>query len=356
VRKSEEFQSEKNNVIHEDTYKNLITHSLDAIAVSNDKGILFANELFLELVEATKNEVIGKNIIFFVHPDYVTLTNNRIQLVRQGDIAEFIEMKIKTLKGKEKEVYVKAIPTTFKNKPARHIIFRDNSYKKKALEMILNSEKLTITGQLAAGIAHEVRNPLTSIRGFIQLLEKSIQNKNDYFDIIYSEVDRIDAILSELLTLSKPHGVHFSTCNVRELLKQVVVLLNIQATLNNISINTYFNAKNLFISCEGNQIKQVFINFIKNSIEAMPNGGDITIEVTKLDNKVKLSFIDQGNGIPDDYLTRVGEPFFTTKENGTGLGLMICKQIIENHKGTFTIKSSKNGTTIDVILPLDHAH
>ena len=260
-------------------------------------------------------------------------------------------MKFITLKGQEKEVYVKAMPSTFNNTRARHIVLRDITGKKKTLEMLLNSEKLSVAGQLAAGLAHEVRNPLTSIRGFIQLLERSIENKNDYFNILYQEVDRIDVILSELLTLSKPQGSQFTKHSVLLLLEQVVVLLNIQANLTNIEIKTHVKTDRTMIYCERNQIKQVFINFIKNSIEAMPDGGEINIVVTNKDNKVKLSFFDQGSGIPDECIERVGQPFFTTKENGTGLGLMICKQIIETHKGSFSISSTDKGTSIEVELP-----
>ncbi|RBP85894.1 histidine kinase/DNA gyrase B/HSP90-like ATPase, partial [Cytobacillus firmus] len=126
-----------------------------------------------------------------------------------------------------------------------------------------------------------------------------------------------------------------------------------QALMNNIEIITLYETNIFSIFCDENQLKQVFINFLKNSIEAMPKGGKISVELQSLGfDKLKLLFIDEGRGIPDHILNRIYEPFFTTKETGTGLGLMISKQIIENHNGTLHIRSDKKGTIVEVILPI----
>ena len=205
---------------------------------------------------------------------------------------------------------------------------------------------------MAAGIAHEVRNPLTAIKGFIQLIKEQ-SDKSTYLDIIQSEIDRIEFILSELLLLAKPHDLEFEEEDLKTLIENVQTLINTQAILNNIRIEIINDCPNLTIKCNKNQLKQVFINFLKNSIESIENGGLITIEIKQHNiNQIQILFKDTGTGIPQHLLKRIGEPFFTTKENGTGLGIMISKQIIENHKGSVHINSDEKGTIIEVILPL----
>jgi two-component system, sporulation sensor kinase A len=184
-------------------------------------------------------------------------------------------------------------------------------------------------------------------------MEPKLTDGKAYFDIITSEMDRIEIILSELLTLAKPQDMKFVKGDIGQILESVKTLIDTQALMNNIEIISLYETNIFSIFCDVNQLKQVFINFLKNSIEAMPDGGKITIELRSHGfDKLKLLFIDEGSGIPDHLLNRIYEPFFTTKEKGTGLGLMISKQIIENHNGTLHLLSDKKGTTVEVILPL----
>ncbi|MEK5522168.1 ATP-binding protein [Heyndrickxia sp. FSL W8-0423] len=168
-------------------------------------------------------------------------------------------------------------------------------------------------------------------------------------------MDRIELILSELLILAKPQDLKFERENLSSLIEEVKTLIDTQAIMNNVQIYILNEYQDLVVKCDRNQLKQVFINFLKNAIEAMPEGGIVTIEIKKLGtNKLKIFFKDTGIGIPQSILKRIGEPFFTTKENGTGLGIMISKQIIENHNGTVHFWSDKKGTMIEVILPIDN--
>jgi signal transduction histidine kinase len=211
---------------------------------------------------------------------------------------------------------------------------------------------LALLGQMAAGIAHEIRNPLTSIKGFVQLF-KTEQHRVEYYDIVLSELDRINDIVGEFLVLAKPTAAVFAEKDVKELIKDVVTLINTQSILNNVQIFVEFECDLPRISCEENQLKQVFLNLLKNAIEAMPSGGNIDVKVkVKEEGKISIQIIDQGIGIPKERIPTLGEPFYTTKEKGTGLGLMTCYKIIENHHGELTIDSELNkGTTIEIILP-----
>ena len=233
------------------------------------------------------------------------------------------------------------------------VVARDISKRKKAEELLRKTEKLSVVGQLAAGVAHEIRNPLTSIKGFVQLLQKTV-DKPIYTDIILSEIGRLEEIVKGFLSLSKPLPPHKEEIDVKILLQQVVHLFESQAILNNVEIvqESCFGLPPIY--CDGNHIKQVFFNILHNAVEAMPNGGMIKIQ-TLLHNSdsIKFRFIDQGHGISEERIKKIGEPFFSTKEKGTGLGLMVSQKIVQEHGGTINIESAVNrGTTVEVILPM----
>ena len=338
----------------EETYRDLVEYSPDAVIIAKDAEILFINETGVKLLGASnKEDFLDRTMADIIHPDYHEISKERQQIETSGNATEFMEYKLLRLDGSPFLAEVKGIPTIYQNNRARHIIIRDITERKKTHELLLNSEKLNVAGQLAAGIAHEVRNPLTAIKGFLQLMESEEDRNKSYFEIIQSEMDRIELILSELLVLAKPHELKFETVDLIPLLENVKTLIDTQAIMSGIQIETNYNYQNFTIKCDRNQLKQVFINILKNAVEAMPEGGVITIEVKQYGlNRVKIYFKDTGNGMSQEILKRVGEPFFTTKEDGTGLGVMISKQIIENHGGTIHIWSDKQGTIIELILPV----
>ncbi|MGG4494395.1 PAS domain-containing sensor histidine kinase [Brevibacillus reuszeri] len=235
------------------------------------------------------------------------------------------------------------------------ILSRDVTELMLAKELLRQSDKLSALGQLAAGIAHEIRNPLTSLRGFVQLLQSSLDNNQKrYCEIMLSELDRINFIVSELLVLAKPQGVKFQQKDLAKIVEDVLSFLDSQANLNNIQIHTSIHSQLPLISCEENQLKQVFLNICKNAIEAMPEGGEIYVQVAQdSESEVSVRIRDTGCGIESAHIPRVGEPFYTTKENGTGLGLMISSRILEDHGGSIHIESQRQqGTTVSVLLPI----
>jgi PAS domain S-box-containing protein len=233
------------------------------------------------------------------------------------------------------------------------MVMRDVTERVHTEELLRKSDKLAVVGQLAAGVAHELRNPLTAMKGFLQLMQDKVESGREYINIMLSEMKRIELIIGEFLILAKPHVVKFESKSPQELLQSVIALLDTQAILNNVQIVTNIGPGVPNILCEENQIKQVFINVLKNAIEAMPSGGQITIEMAyEPSNGVVIRFRDQGVGIPEESIPHLGEPFYTTKESGTGLGLMISYQIVQAHNGHMQIHSQVNqGTTVEVCLP-----
>lgn len=234
-------------------------------------------------------------------------------------------------------------------------VIKDITEKIEIQEQLRKSDTLNVIGELAAGIAHEIRNPMTALKGFIQLLEGSIKSEHEmYYQVITSELQRIDSIINEFLILAKPQAKRFQEKDIKQIMKETVDLLNAQAVLHNVQFITSFENNLPLIFCEPNQLKKVFINIIKNAIEVMPDGGNILIKINQTENnQIRISIWDEGMGIPEEKIKKLGEPFYTTKERGTGLGLMVSYRIIEEHQGTVQIESEiGKGTTFTIILPL----
>ncbi|WP_342437880.1 ATP-binding protein [Paenibacillus sp. FSL L8-0436] len=231
-------------------------------------------------------------------------------------------------------------------------VSRDMTERNRIEELLRRSEKLTTVGQLAAGVAHEIRNPLTTLRGFLQLQQEKQVLVPLHIDLMLSELERINLIVSEFLILAKPQAVHFQQKDVRHILNDVISLLSSQAHLFGIEFESRFAELPATVHCEENQLKQVFINIVKNAIEAMPDGGTITLEQYMDEDSVVIVISDEGGGIPDYMLPKLGEPFYTNKESGTGLGLMVSQRIIQAHKGSLEIRSEYGcGTEVIIKLP-----
>ncbi|MDQ0340496.1 two-component system sporulation sensor kinase A [Caldalkalibacillus uzonensis] len=296
-----------------------------------------------------------EKFIRFVHPEDRALVQ---QLVNESLLHRKPYNAVFRIQHPDKqEIFIHAIGEVYfdeQGEPVRMIgTSQDLTERVKAEELMRKSEKLSLAGQLAAGIAHEIRNPLTCIKGFLKLMQAGHQFKQEYIDVMHDELSRIETIVQELLLLAKPHHFKFELHEVQGLIKQVVTLLETEAIMKNVQIMTQFTETNLHIYCDHNQIKQVFINLIKNGIDAMPQGGKLLIKIEQEEDKVAIRFTDHGCGIPNEILNKLGQPFFTTKEKGTGLGLAVSYSIIENHKGTVNVSSTINeGTTFSVYLPL----
>ncbi|RLQ93429.1 ATP-binding protein [Falsibacillus albus] len=256
--------------------------------------------------------------------------------------------------GEEKTFDVIKVPLFHRSgkRKALVTIGRDISQQKSAEAMLLKKEKLSVVGEIAAGIAHEIRNPLTSLRGFIQLMYETKSVTKDYLEIMSSEIDRINQIVSELLVLAKPQSKSNALFNFHDALDYVLNVMRHEAMLKGIELKLE-SSQDAQIFGDKNQIIQVLINIVKNGIDAMDNGGTIAIQEEIVGNELKVVIIDEGIGIPEDRLNRLGEPFFTLKEKGMGLGLTISNKIIHDHKGTLDINSCLGeGTTVQLSLPV----
>ena len=234
------------------------------------------------------------------------------------------------------------------------IIVRDITERTITTELLQKSDTLNAVGQLAAGVAHEVRNPLTVIKGFIQLLQQEVGKDKEYLSLMLSEISSIEKVIQEFLSIAKPNAAVFEPKSLCTILENVVDLISTQAIMKNIRIALNMDVENLLIECCEIQLKQVFYSILQNSIEAIQNGQEIIINVKKHNStEVKICILDKGVGIPSERIKRLGEPFYSTKEKGTGVGLMMSYRIIESHGGKISIKSQVGkGTTVTLFFPI----
>ncbi|MEB1808924.1 MAG: hypothetical protein LPK26_16820 [Bacillaceae bacterium] len=233
------------------------------------------------------------------------------------------------------------------------IQLHDITEYKKTEAYIQNSEKLSLVGQLAAGVAHEIKNPLTTLKGFIQLMQQNLYNEA-YTPVMLKEIERINEIANEFLVLSRPTVLSKEQYDIRKLFVEMDVLLSSLAITKNIEFRQNFK-ETPRIYCDGNQLKQVIINLFKNSVEALDQNGQIDLTLQPYDSQnILIRIEDNGPGFPEQIIHKLGQPFVTTKESGNGLGFMVCKRIIETiHMGQLNIYNKENGgAVVDMILPV----
>lgn len=234
------------------------------------------------------------------------------------------------------------------------VVLSDITEQIKVQEYMHQSEKLSLVGQLAAGAAHEIRNPLTVIYGFMQLLQSNLseEERNKYHvPLILQEIERVNKIVTELLLLSKPSRPNYREVRLEEVLASILPLMKGEAALHDIEIIENYD-ENILFHADVEQLKQILLNLMKNGLEAMPHGGSLTIRSNQDESRIQIIIEDTGFGILPEHINRIFDPFFSLKEDGTGLGLPISMRMVKNHGGDMIIDSKPGiGTTITISLP-----
>ncbi|CAH2714291.1 Adaptive-response sensory-kinase SasA [Neobacillus rhizosphaerae] len=327
------------------------------VAFTDERGIITSvNDKFCEISKYSREEILGRdhNILNSGHHSKVYF-KDLWKTIGTGHVWKG-EIRNRAKDGTYYWVDTTIVPfLDEQGKPYQYLAIRNDITERKQTEEVLHrQDKLAAVGQLAAGVAHEIRNPLTSMKGyaeFLQLDEKD-PDRMEFLNIILDEIERVNTIVEDFMVLAKPKVVELEEKNVVPVIKNVVSLLEFEARKKNVSLSFDCNEEIIQIECDENRLKQVFLNFIKNGIEAMPNGGDLHVKTIIQDNNVQISIQDSGVGIPKEKLQKLGEPFYTTKKNGNGLGLMVSFKIIESHNGKVFVESEPNkGTTFNIFLP-----
>ena len=296
-------------------------------------------------------EVIGRPIQCLYPTSHTEVFDHYNQRAWQGEAVEF------QFETHDESIYLASLIPIIRDGQIQEVLGTvvDITTLIKTEELLRKSEKLSVVGELAAGFAHEIRNPLTTIKGFLQLIKKDTDTKhNEYMSIMLNEIDRLEMITNEFMVVAKPQVANYQMEDLHSFTENVIQFLQPQALLKNVEMELHVEDTLPLIYCDRNQLRQVFINIYKNAMEAMPDGGTITTKLWINDEYISISIEDQGTGIPENLIPRLGEPFYTLKEKGTGLGLMVSRKIIESHDGTLIIKSKMNiGTTMIINLPIN---
>ncbi|MFJ7735871.1 nitrogen regulation protein NR(II) [Lysinibacillus sp. NPDC097287] len=334
-------------------------HANDSIAVlSLDNRIIDINPAFEEVYGWKRSECIGK-VIPVVPPENSIDAENRYHDLLEGKSVKMLETKDMRKDGTVFDAAISLSPIYDLDGKmiATSVISRDITHEKENKQLILQSEKLKLAGEIAAGVAHEIRNPLTVISGFVQMMNSDKESPyHSYTEIIQSEIERINLIISEFLVLSKPQANQLKAVSIAETINNVSNFFHLEFLNRGITFSLSVNSVQNMVLANENQLKQVFINIIKNAIEAIDMHdveGKICFSINNvMPNTIHIAISDNGIGMSENLLERIFEPFYTTKATGTGLGMLITNKIIQDHGGTIEIESKlENGTTINIKLP-----
>jgi signal transduction histidine kinase len=224
-------------------------------------------------------------------------------------------------------------------------------YMSEQTEKMTRLDRLNIIGEIAAGIAHEVRNPMTTVRGLLQFMgnKQEFTNHKDKFELMIEEIDRANSIITEFLSLAKNGAMEFSEHNLNTIIREIYPLLHADTLRNNCELAVALDdIPNVLV--DQNSIRQLVLNMVRNGLDAMSgNSGVISISTGMAGSKVFLAIKDSGIGIAPEIRDKLGTPFFTTKETGTGLGLAICYRIVQRHSATLTVESELGTGTVFTI-------
>lgn len=329
------------------------------ITIDISGNITSINNTACQILGCGKEEILGKSI-------YDESVSGKLyplgNLLKDGLEKEAVYIKhiLKVKSSGNKEIPV-MVNTSIQKDSGGKILgvigaFRSLEEIKNFEESMVRARNLASIGELSAGMAHEIRNPLTSIKGYAQFVKLELGEENplnEDINIIISEVDRLNGILDRFLTFARPTQPKLEKCNVNSIVKDAIKLLSIDKVQKNISVRTELESLPDSI-LDPEQIEQAVLNIAINAVQSMKNGGILTFSTHYNPNEkvVEINIADTGPGIPSESLEDIFEPFFTTKPKGTGLGLAITSTIIENHKGYIEVKSiPEQGTTFTIKLP-----
>lgn len=303
------------------------------------------------LIGLERFQLIGIPMYVFVVQSDLRLFLNHLRRCRRTNDKVFTELSLASKSGTPVQVQLLSVPhhSAGEHNILYKTVITDITERKQYERELARLDRLNLIGEMAAGIGHEVRNPLTTVRGFLQLYkdkEAFTQYKHS-FDLMIDELDRANSIITEFLSLAKTKTLVMETQNINTILGKMFDLIQADAIVSEKYINMELgNIPDLPLN--EREIRQLLLNFIRNGLEAMSSGGNLTIRTFTDGNEVVLSVQDQGHEIESNVLDKIGTPFFTTKDNGTGLGLAVCYSIAARHNAVINIETGLMGTTFSV--------
>jgi len=353
----------------EEKYRNLVEDIEDVIFRLDKLGrYLFLNSALKNVTGYTPGEFYEKPLLAMemIHREDVELVRETTKKVLVGELKASKDLEYRIFCKDGKELWVSQNTYPIKNKKSDIVgiegIIRDITASKKVEEQIRRSERLASIGELAASIAHEIRNPLGAISNSVSVLRRDLALKGDdqrLFEMVVEETDHLNDIITNFLTFAHPADYSFVKSNIIEIVDETVFLLEQDARFQkNVKIIKVYEDDIPESYLDRIWIRKIFWNLLLNSIDAMPQGGEIYIHIKKPKlpdpREIEIVISDTGEGIPPDIIKKIFEPFFTTKKSkGTGLGLSIVHRIVDNHGGKIDVKSKPGkGTVFTIRLPV----
>jgi two-component system sporulation sensor kinase C len=289
-----------------------------------------------------------------IHPDDLLLFK---QYTNNPSLPNHLPLKYRLIHKDKSTVYIeqKYHPTYDEagNLMIREGVLRDVTARDNLEQVAARADRMNLVGEMAANVAHEIRNPLTTVRGYLQMMvnKDEFSNYKNRFGLMMEELDRTNTIISEYLLLAKDKRAELKNCSLNTIIDKLFPLIQADAAASNVLVKLDLKEISTLYLDE-NEIRQLLLNLVRNGVEAMPVGGKLTICTGLEQDKIVLSVKDQGTGLPAHVLENLGTPFLTTKGTGTGLGLPICYRIANRHNADITVKTDNQGTTFFVSFNL----
>jgi two-component system, NtrC family, nitrogen regulation sensor histidine kinase GlnL len=341
------------------------------IAVDTDVRVVFWNSAAEVLTERSARRAEGR-LLKEIFPADASIVRRLAETLATGESRSEAESVLE--RADRREVPVSMVTAALFGKDGQVsgavAVLRDLSRIRQLEAEVRRGETLAAAGRMAIGLAHEIRNPLGAIRGAVQLLARELApdaRLTEYTSVLTSEVDRVNRIIEMLLNLARPAPVRPVPLNLHQLLERVALLTEEDARGRRVIVTRRYDPSLPPILGDEDRLVQVFHNLVRNGMEAMKDGGTLTLATRvsmnplfgKMDlgggprSMVEVQVMDEGAGIPVDVRGKIFDPFFTTKDHGMGLGLAICHQILELHRGAIHVESEeKRGTTVTCFLPI----
>ena len=321
---------------------NILESITDAFfSLNRQWQFIFVNEEAEKFWLKGRDELIGRNI-WELFPESLPVYYSLYQKAINTKEATHFEI-MGLYSDKTYEVYV------YPSNEGLSVYHRDISERKMFEKEMARLDRLNLVGQMAAGIGHEVRNPMTTVRGFLQLLgvKGEFEQFKGYFELMIEELDRANSIITEFLSLAKNKAVDLQPLSLDRLIENMFPLIQADAMLSDKEIIMELK-DTAVLPLDEKEIRQLILNLVRNGLDAMSGGGKMMIRTSMDGEEVVLAVADEGSGIKTDDLEKIGTPFFTTKENGTGLGLATCYSIAARHNAEIHIDTGLSGTTFFV--------
>lgn len=357
----ERKKAEASKRLLEERFEKAFNACPDAMAIiSVDDGCFIdVNDSLAKTIGHKKEDIVGQKFTEMdmdVSSQFTKLEN----LLIKEDKIRNLKIAARTREGEIRTGLISAEPIFLEGQKYYLTVIRDLTDSVKIKDEMSRLERLTLVSKLAAGVSHEIRNPMTTVRGFLQMLGAKEENRwcSEFFDIMIEELDRANCIITEFLTLGRNQSI---SANEMSDIKKTNLNAVIQTLYPLLYADAMNDGKSILldltdideIAVKNNDMRQLILNMVRNGLEAMSPGGKVTILTFKQKNRVVLEIKDEGKGIQPEVMKRIGTPFFTTKEKGTGLGLTVCYSIAAKYDAQINVQSSHEGTSFQIIFNPD---